>query len=188
MGCLQQVANSLGFVVDGRVLPRAEVFWHMCQGLSTPTQGILGDCSGSPAVAQWWPIVSKPVITHLAMVSWLFECSCCSQYHGSHGPWGHSPRLHPPPKRLVATHFLQYAGVPPTTSRLILYIHGRQGRLEEGILRAGMWQRTRASCLSEVTPQCSFLQINLLIFVRILKVILAKLRANQKGYADYKLR
>lgn len=31
-------------------------------------------------------------------------------------------------------------------------------------------------------------QINLLIFVRILRVILAKLRANQKGYADYKLR
>ncbi|NXS99717.1 GLR protein, partial [Jacana jacana] len=31
-------------------------------------------------------------------------------------------------------------------------------------------------------------QINLLIFMRILKVILAKLRANQKGYADYKLR
>ncbi|KAI6076729.1 Glucagon receptor-like protein [Aix galericulata] len=30
--------------------------------------------------------------------------------------------------------------------------------------------------------------INLLIFMRILKVILAKLRANQKGYADYKLR
>ncbi|NXX85426.1 GLR protein, partial [Urocolius indicus] len=33
-----------------------------------------------------------------------------------------------------------------------------------------------------------FPQINLLIFMRILKVILAKLRANQKGYADYKLR
>ena len=31
-------------------------------------------------------------------------------------------------------------------------------------------------------------QINLLIFMRILKVILAKLRANQKGYSDYKLR
>ncbi|NXT34832.1 GLR protein, partial [Pelecanoides urinatrix] len=31
-------------------------------------------------------------------------------------------------------------------------------------------------------------QINLLIFMRILKMILAKLRANQKGYADYKLR
>ncbi|NXK27777.1 GLP1R protein, partial [Arenaria interpres] len=31
-------------------------------------------------------------------------------------------------------------------------------------------------------------QINLLIFMRILKVILAKLRANQKGYTDYKLR
>ncbi|NXF81888.1 GLR protein, partial [Sclerurus mexicanus] len=31
-------------------------------------------------------------------------------------------------------------------------------------------------------------QINLLILMRILKVILAKLRANQKGYADYKLR
>uniref|UniRef100_A0A7M4E2B6 Glucagon receptor-like n=1 Tax=Crocodylus porosus TaxID=8502 RepID=A0A7M4E2B6_CROPO len=30
--------------------------------------------------------------------------------------------------------------------------------------------------------------INLLIFMRILKVILAKLRANQKGYTDYKLR
>ncbi|KAM4632487.1 glucagon receptor-like [Discoglossus pictus] len=30
--------------------------------------------------------------------------------------------------------------------------------------------------------------INLLIFMRILKVILSKLRANQKGYADYKLR
>ncbi|XP_069502970.1 glucagon receptor-like [Ambystoma mexicanum] len=30
--------------------------------------------------------------------------------------------------------------------------------------------------------------INLVIFTRILKVILAKLRANQKGYADYKLR
>uniref|UniRef100_A0A8D0GDV8 G-protein coupled receptors family 2 profile 2 domain-containing protein n=1 Tax=Sphenodon punctatus TaxID=8508 RepID=A0A8D0GDV8_SPHPU len=30
--------------------------------------------------------------------------------------------------------------------------------------------------------------INLLIFMRILKMILAKLRANQKGYADYKLR
>ncbi|XP_033023785.1 glucagon receptor-like [Lacerta agilis] len=30
--------------------------------------------------------------------------------------------------------------------------------------------------------------INLLIFMQILKVILAKLRANQKGYADYKLR
>ncbi|XP_054247140.1 glucagon receptor-like [Indicator indicator] len=30
--------------------------------------------------------------------------------------------------------------------------------------------------------------INLLIFMRILKVILAKLRADQKGYADYKLR
>ncbi|NWS42694.1 GLR protein, partial [Probosciger aterrimus] len=35
---------------------------------------------------------------------------------------------------------------------------------------------------------CLLPQINLLIFVRILKVILAKLRANQKGYADYKLR
>ncbi|NXG51743.1 GIPR protein, partial [Psilopogon haemacephalus] len=31
-------------------------------------------------------------------------------------------------------------------------------------------------------------QINLLIFLRILRVILAKLQANQKGYADYKLR
>ncbi|NXI61988.1 GLR protein, partial [Anseranas semipalmata] len=37
-------------------------------------------------------------------------------------------------------------------------------------------------------PPLSPLQINLLIFMRILKVILAKLRANQKGYADYKLR
>ncbi|POI27751.1 hypothetical protein CIB84_008499 [Bambusicola thoracicus] len=36
-------------------------------------------------------------------------------------------------------------------------------------------------------PRCPP-QINLLIFMRILKVILAKLRANQKGYADYKLR
>ncbi|NXM93021.1 GLR protein, partial [Sylvia borin] len=35
---------------------------------------------------------------------------------------------------------------------------------------------------------CLPYQINLLIFMRILKVILAKLRANQKGYADYKLR
>ncbi|NXP67278.1 GLR protein, partial [Chloropsis cyanopogon] len=35
---------------------------------------------------------------------------------------------------------------------------------------------------------CLSSQINLLIFMRILKVILAKLRANQKGYADYKLR
>lgn len=35
---------------------------------------------------------------------------------------------------------------------------------------------------------CLLPQINLLIFMRILKVILAKLRANQKGYADYKLR
>ncbi|NXG37583.1 GLR protein, partial [Dromaius novaehollandiae] len=39
------------------------------------------------------------------------------------------------------------------------------------------------SCASTVSRQ-----INLLIFMRILKVILAKLRANQKGYADYKLR
>ncbi|KAF1409067.1 Glucagon receptor, partial [Spheniscus mendiculus] len=38
-------------------------------------------------------------------------------------------------------------------------------------------------CLPPPPPQ-----INLLIFMRILKVILAKLRANQKGYADYKLR
>uniref|UniRef100_W5M6L5 Uncharacterized protein n=2 Tax=Lepisosteus oculatus TaxID=7918 RepID=W5M6L5_LEPOC len=30
--------------------------------------------------------------------------------------------------------------------------------------------------------------INLVIFMRILKVILSKLRANQKGYPDYKLR
>ncbi|NXL50934.1 GLR protein, partial [Podilymbus podiceps] len=37
-------------------------------------------------------------------------------------------------------------------------------------------------------PHAVFPQINLLIFMRILKVILAKLRANQKGYADYKLR
>ncbi|NWQ80765.1 GLR protein, partial [Columbina picui] len=37
-------------------------------------------------------------------------------------------------------------------------------------------------------PHSVSLQINLLIFMRILKVILAKLRANQKGYADYKLR
>ncbi|NWX20841.1 GLR protein, partial [Aegotheles bennettii] len=38
-------------------------------------------------------------------------------------------------------------------------------------------------------PRCCLPpQINLLIFMRILKVILAKLRANQKGYADYKLR
>nr|XP_047917590.1 glucagon receptor-like isoform X1 [Anser cygnoides] len=37
-------------------------------------------------------------------------------------------------------------------------------------------------------PPLSPPQINLLIFMRILKVILAKLRANQKGYADYKLR
>ncbi|NXS67991.1 GLR protein, partial [Pandion haliaetus] len=39
-------------------------------------------------------------------------------------------------------------------------------------------------CLPPAPPP----QINLLIFMRILKVILAKLRANQKGYADYKLR
>ncbi|NXQ03491.1 GLR protein, partial [Vidua macroura] len=39
-------------------------------------------------------------------------------------------------------------------------------------------------CPCPVSPS----QINLLIFMRILKVILAKLRANQKGYADYKLR
>ncbi|NXD02707.1 GLR protein, partial [Certhia familiaris] len=39
-------------------------------------------------------------------------------------------------------------------------------------------------CLCPVSSS----QINLLIFMRILKVILAKLRANQKGYADYKLR
>ncbi|NWR96474.1 GLR protein, partial [Motacilla alba] len=39
-------------------------------------------------------------------------------------------------------------------------------------------------CSCPVSPS----QINLLIFMRILKVILAKLRANQKGYADYKLR
>lgn len=38
------------------------------------------------------------------------------------------------------------------------------------------------------SPPLSPPQINLLIFMRILKVILAKLRANQKGYADYKLR
>ncbi|NWX41158.1 GLR protein, partial [Steatornis caripensis] len=39
-------------------------------------------------------------------------------------------------------------------------------------------------CPCPISPS----QINLLIFMRILKVILAKLRANQKGYADYKLR
>ncbi|NWW80455.1 GLR protein, partial [Climacteris rufus] len=39
-----------------------------------------------------------------------------------------------------------------------------------------------------VPLHCLLSQINLLIFMRILKVILAKLRANQKGYADYKLR
>ncbi|NXX58742.1 GLR protein, partial [Scopus umbretta] len=39
-----------------------------------------------------------------------------------------------------------------------------------------------------VPLHCLCPQINLLIFMRILKVILAKLRANQKGYADYKLR
>ncbi|NWQ88550.1 GLR protein, partial [Burhinus bistriatus] len=42
--------------------------------------------------------------------------------------------------------------------------------------------------LGYVCPTLSPPQINLLIFMRILKVILAKLRANQKGYADYKLR
>ncbi|NXL80198.1 GLR protein, partial [Leptocoma aspasia] len=43
--------------------------------------------------------------------------------------------------------------------------------------------------LGSVCPcPLSHSQINLLIFMRILKVILAKLRANQKGYADYKLR
>uniref|UniRef100_U3JP90 Glucagon receptor n=1 Tax=Ficedula albicollis TaxID=59894 RepID=U3JP90_FICAL len=41
-----------------------------------------------------------------------------------------------------------------------------------------------ALCAPALSPS----QINLLIFMRILKVILAKLRANQKGYADYKLR
>ncbi|NWH80353.1 GLR protein, partial [Piaya cayana] len=46
---------------------------------------------------------------------------------------------------------------------------------------AGCWA---AMC----DPRCLPTQINLLIFMRILKVILAKLRANQKGYADYKLR
>ncbi|NWR79383.1 GLR protein, partial [Centropus unirufus] len=45
-------------------------------------------------------------------------------------------------------------------------------------------------CWALCVPHCLRppLQINLLIFMRILKVILAKLRANQKGYADYKLR
>ncbi|XP_042654871.1 glucagon receptor-like isoform X7 [Tyto alba] len=45
----------------------------------------------------------------------------------------------------------------------------------------GCW----ATCAPALSPLS---QINLLIFMRILKVILAKLRANQKGYADYKLR
>ncbi|NWT18033.1 GLR protein, partial [Vireo altiloquus] len=44
--------------------------------------------------------------------------------------------------------------------------------------------RVGSVCPCPVSPS----QINLLIFMRILKVILAKLRANQKGYADYKLR
>ncbi|NXD29529.1 GLR protein, partial [Spelaeornis formosus] len=47
----------------------------------------------------------------------------------------------------------------------------------------------RLGLLSSACPcLCLPSQINLLIFMRILKVILAKLRANQKGYADYKLR
>ncbi|NWW88844.1 GLR protein, partial [Rhynochetos jubatus] len=45
------------------------------------------------------------------------------------------------------------------------------------------WGVLGYACPCTVSPQ-----INLLIFMRILKVILAKLRANQKGYADYKLR
>ncbi|NXC18297.1 GLR protein, partial [Corythaeola cristata] len=49
--------------------------------------------------------------------------------------------------------------------------------LKENAEGAGLW-----------VPLPCLPQINLLIFMRILKVILAKLRANQKGYADYKLR
>ncbi|NXL63253.1 GLR protein, partial [Chordeiles acutipennis] len=51
-----------------------------------------------------------------------------------------------------------------------------------GLRGVGCWAVCAPRCLPP-TPQ-----INLLIFMRILKVILAKLRANQKGYADYKLR
>lgn len=46
----------------------------------------------------------------------------------------------------------------------------------------------RVGVLGSLCPCRLPCQINLLIFMRILKVILAKLRANQKGYADYKLR
>ncbi|NWI09367.1 GLR protein, partial [Crypturellus soui] len=49
--------------------------------------------------------------------------------------------------------------------------------------RLGVGAPAQGPPVSTISPQ-----INLLIFMRILKVILAKLRANQKGYADYKLR
>ncbi|NXA22244.1 GLR protein, partial [Ibidorhyncha struthersii] len=59
-----------------------------------------------------------------------------------------------------------------------LVYHGQGG------LQGGGW-----GCWATRAPRClPPAQINLLIFMRILKVILAKLRANQKGYADYKLR
>ncbi|NWI70542.1 GLR protein, partial [Todus mexicanus] len=51
---------------------------------------------------------------------------------------------------------------------------------------AAKYLKENADCVCPCTVSPS--QINLLIFMRILKVILAKLRANQKGYADYKLR
>ncbi|NXM27467.1 GLR protein, partial [Oxyruncus cristatus] len=53
--------------------------------------------------------------------------------------------------------------------------------LKENAEGGGVW----TLCAPTLSPPP---QINLLIFMRILKVILAKLRANQKGYADYKLR
>lgn len=60
--------------------------------------------------------------------------------------------------------------------------------LQAGAAPGWGWGGGREGWLcSTGAPHCPP-QINLLIFMRILKVILAKLRANQKGYADYKLR
>ncbi|NWZ18464.1 GLR protein, partial [Asarcornis scutulata] len=72
------------------------------------------------------------------------------------------------------------------------YLKENADRLLAGVW--GWWEGGRAGPRAGLvhgcppSPPLSPSQINLLIFMRILKVILAKLRANQKGYADYKLR
>ncbi|XP_009880272.1 PREDICTED: glucagon receptor-like [Charadrius vociferus] len=162
---------------------------HLTIGISPPSLPLEGlFCNRTFDMYACWPDGSPGTAVNVSCPFYLpwFEKvkhGLVSRRCGADGQWvtvngsqawrDHSPKLHCTRNYIHANLFASF-GLRATSVMVKDALLEKRWGME--VVQVADWE----ALLSH--------EINLLIFMRILKVILAKLRANQKGYADYKLR